>query len=143
MPQSEAATSASGDPTQGSSPSPTSKTLIACALAVERGTVIPVIRDALDELLGRERERHKSELVGATRGLAIAKLEAGRGRAGAGTGHQARQGSRSAEPVEAREVSGMSALARGAENLCSMTVLRLMIHTSRFAGRNIRRQWLV
>jgi len=46
------------------------------ALAVERGTVIPVIRDALDELLDRERERHKSELVGATRGLAIAKLEA-------------------------------------------------------------------
>jgi hypothetical protein len=76
LPQSEAATSASGDPTQGSSPSPTSKTLIACALAVERGTVIPVIRDALDELLGRERERHKSELVGATRGLAIAKREA-------------------------------------------------------------------
>ena len=51
------------------------ETLIACALAEERGTVIPVIRDALDELLDRERERHKSELVSATRGLAIAKLE--------------------------------------------------------------------
>jgi hypothetical protein len=30
-------------------------------------------------LLDRERERHKSELVGATRGLAIAKLEAAAG----------------------------------------------------------------
>ena len=45
------------------------ETLIACARAEERGTVIPVIRDALDELLDRERERHKSELVSATRGL--------------------------------------------------------------------------
>jgi hypothetical protein len=49
--------------------------LIACALAAERSVVIPVIRQALDELLDAERERHKSELVSATRGLAIAKLE--------------------------------------------------------------------
>jgi hypothetical protein len=41
------------------------ETLTACALGEERGTVIPVISDALDELLDRERERHKSELVSA------------------------------------------------------------------------------
>jgi hypothetical protein len=37
--------------------------LIAAALAEERGTVIPIIRDALDELLDQEREHAKSELV--------------------------------------------------------------------------------
>jgi hypothetical protein len=73
-------------------------------------------------LLDAEREHHKSELASTTRGLAIAKLEGRRGR----TGHRARQGSRSAEPVEAREVGGMSALAGGAETFCSMTVLRLV-----------------
>ena len=36
----------------------------------------PVIGEAVNELLDAERERHKSELVSATRGLAIAKLEA-------------------------------------------------------------------
>ena|SRR6516165_10856770 len=39
------------------------ETLIACALAQERGTVIPVIRDALDELLSQEGEHHKGEAV--------------------------------------------------------------------------------
>ena len=41
--------------------------------------VIPVIGEAVNELLDAERERHKSELVSATRGLAIAKLEAAAG----------------------------------------------------------------
>ena len=39
----------------------------------------PVIGEAVNELLDAERERHKSELVSATRGLAIAKLEAAAG----------------------------------------------------------------
>jgi len=39
--------------------------------------VIPIIRDALDELLDQEREHHKSELLERTRGLelAVVKLE--------------------------------------------------------------------
>jgi hypothetical protein len=50
--------------------------------AEERGVVIPIVRDALDELLDRERaharEHAKSELVERGRGLElqIAKLEA-------------------------------------------------------------------
>ena len=79
------------------------ETLIAAALCAERQAVIPVIGEAVNELLDAEREHHKSELASTTRGLAIAKLEGRRERAGAGTGHRARQGSRSAEPVEARE----------------------------------------
>jgi hypothetical protein len=55
------------------------ETLIGAALAVERQAVIPVIGEAVNELLDAERERHKSELVSATRGLAIAKLEAAAG----------------------------------------------------------------
>ena len=47
-------------------------------IAAERGAVIPIIRDALDELLYQEREHHKSELVERARGLEVqvAKLEA-------------------------------------------------------------------
>jgi hypothetical protein len=39
--------------------------------------VVPAIRQALDEILDAERERHKSELLERTRGLelAVAKLE--------------------------------------------------------------------
>ena len=55
--------------------------------------VIPVIGEAVNELLDAERERHKSELVSATRGLAIAKLEAAAGALELGAGHRARQGS--------------------------------------------------
>jgi len=53
------------------------ETLIAAALCEERSVVIPVIRQALDEILDAEREHHKSELLERTRGLelAIAKLE--------------------------------------------------------------------
>src|SRR6516164_2136287 len=53
------------------------QTLIAAALTEERSTVIPVIRQALDELLDQEREHYKSEVVSATRGLElqIARLE--------------------------------------------------------------------
>jgi hypothetical protein len=54
------------------------QTLIAAALAEERAVVIPVIRQALDELLDQEREHHTSKLAERTRGLElqIAKLEA-------------------------------------------------------------------
>ena len=47
-------------------------------IAAGRGAVIPIIRDALDELLDQEREHHKSELVERARGLEVqvAKLEA-------------------------------------------------------------------
>jgi len=54
-----------------------------CRNADRRGAVrrahhgIPIIRDALDELLDQEREHHKSELLERTRGLelAVVKLE--------------------------------------------------------------------
>jgi hypothetical protein len=50
--------------------------LIAAALVEERGAVVPVLRGAIDELLDREREIAKSELVSARRGLElqVAKL---------------------------------------------------------------------
>jgi hypothetical protein len=53
------------------------ETRIAAALREERRAVIPAIRQALDELLDKEREHHKSEMLERTRGLelAIAKLE--------------------------------------------------------------------
>jgi hypothetical protein len=52
-------------------------TLIAAALCEERAVVIPVIRQALDELLDQERKHHRSQLLERTRGLelAVAKLE--------------------------------------------------------------------
>ena len=53
------------------------ETLIGAALAVERQAVIPVIGEAVNELLDVEREHHKSELASTTRGLELqlAKLE--------------------------------------------------------------------
>jgi DNA-binding transcriptional MerR regulator len=47
------------------------------ALAEERGVVIPIIRDALDELLDREREHAKHELTESMRSLEVqvARLE--------------------------------------------------------------------
>ena len=78
MPQSEAATSARrAGSTRGCSPSPTFETLIAAALCAERQAVIPVIGEAVNELLDVEREHHKSELASTTRGLELqlAKLE--------------------------------------------------------------------
>jgi hypothetical protein len=41
------------------------------ALAEERGVVIPIIRDALDELLDREREHAKHELTESMRSLEV------------------------------------------------------------------------
>ena len=53
------------------------ETLIAAALCAERQAVIPVIGEAVNELLDVEREHHKSELASTTRGLELqlAKLE--------------------------------------------------------------------
>ena len=47
------------------------------ALAEERGVVIPIIRDALDELLDREHEHAKHELTQSMRSLEVqvARLE--------------------------------------------------------------------
>ena len=61
--------------------------LIAAALAEERGALIPIHRQAIDELLDREHEHEhaKSELVERARRLElqVAKLEA----AVSGLGH--------------------------------------------------------
>ena len=101
------------------------ETLIAAERTAERGTVIPVIRDAR-RIAPIGSASATSPSWSARRADGDRQARGRRGRAGAGTGHRARQGSRSAEPVEAREVSGMSALGGGAETFCSIIVLRLM-----------------
>jgi hypothetical protein len=69
------------------------RAMIAAALAEERGTVIPVLRQAIDELLDQEREHAKSELAERARSLelSVARLEAER---------RAPQDNRSAESAD-------------------------------------------
>ena len=70
--------------------------LIAAALAEERGAVIPIHRQAIDELLDQEREHAKSESAERARSLelSVAELEAAESALGAGIERRAPQGIR-------------------------------------------------
>ena len=82
--------------------------------------MIPIIRDALDELLSQEREHAKSEPVERSRGLE-AKLEVAESALRAGIERRAPQDNRSAESAdEDRELTRHVGFGGGAENFCSI-----------------------
>ena len=84
--------------------------------------VIPIIRDPRDKFLDQEREHAKSQLVEpALAGAADSTARGQRVGPGVGTGARPPEGNpRSAEPVDARELTGMSAFGGEAELLSSI-----------------------
>jgi hypothetical protein len=99
---------------------------------------LPILADVINEQLDEMRKHHASQLARAharTRAAGGPVWKSALSALQAALATKRGKGNRFAKSAEERELTGMSALGSGAENLCSMTVLRLMTQGGPLANR--------